>query len=189
VIKLALRNKEIALLWSGGLDSTIMLQFLLSAECHVKCYHILIRNGCGKDIREKKAIESLLPLFEKHPSFSFEEIRHRIRPCDDRNLKMINLIKTSIPVAIGTLRSDNYGNYPTTDEEDEYLTKKSGVKVITWDTLGLHTFEEVYAFGLRLLGRSNLEKTWSCQLWWKKPCGKCYSCKRREAFLNTVKLK
>ena len=162
-----------------------MLQFFLSsARYRVKCYHILIRNGCGKDIREAKAIKSLLPLFEKHPNFSFEEIKHRIRPCDDRNLKMINLIKDSTPIAIGTLRIDDFGNYPTTDGDDIYLTEKSGVKIITWDTLGLHTFGEIYALGLKLLGRANLGKTWSCQLWWKKPCGNCYSCKRRMRLLG-----
>lgn len=174
---------KVHVLWSGGLDSTIIAAKLAEMGFNVVLHHIKIRNG-GKDAREREAITNVLPHLVRRYQVEFHEHKHRLPPSPDRNLKMVLFIKEKVPdatrIAVGTLKDDGWNaEYPATDGDAEALTRNSGAEVITWDTLDYHTHDGIYALGLELLGKKVLKKTWSCQLWFKKPCGKCYSCKRR----------
>ena len=180
----------INLLWSGGVDSTVMAAELGRRGFKVMLHHIKIRRGTGKDLREASAIAKLLPELKKRfPEMSFLEHKYRISPCPDRNLKMILFLKTvcgeNPTIAVGTLRNDDWDPHYTEDDgDDEKLSRNSGASVITWDTLGVHAPEQIGRIGRRLLGQAVLDMTWSCQLWFRKPCGKCYSCRRRAKLIN-----
>lgn len=175
-------------LWSGGLDSTIAMCFFADCDFIIQPYHILIRNGGGKDAREIEAIKNLYPLIKGRFPTILEpiEFKHKISPCNDRNEKMILLLKEKYDISnclLGNHVSEREGL--ENDTRWEYLEEKTKIPIIDLRRMGIETKKEQFALGITLLGDTVLKLTWSCQLWWKKPCGKCFSCKKRN-FLFTL---
>jgi hypothetical protein len=179
-------------LWSGGLDSTILLYDLATNPNQiVQPVHILIRNGSGKDAREREAITRIFSeLQDTYPNV-LEPIRfkNKISPSDHRNQDMIELIAEKYnltEIYIGTHYTENTA---TEDSDWRFLTENTGIEV--HDTTRMHpelrTKSDLFWFGVELLGLDILEKTWSCQLWFKKPCGRCFSCKERDELFKIVK--
>jgi 7-cyano-7-deazaguanine synthase in queuosine biosynthesis len=60
-------------LWSGGLDSTYLIQKLLAENNRVEAFYVEIKNNIEKTERETAAIEKVLPFF-KGKDFSFKRL-------------------------------------------------------------------------------------------------------------------
>jgi len=60
-------------LWSGGLDSTYLVQKLLEEGRPVQAFYVEIKNNVEKTERERAAIEGMLPFFEGE-DFSFKRL-------------------------------------------------------------------------------------------------------------------
>lgn len=183
------RKNRVAVLWSGGLDSTVMTYLLASKNYDVKPYHIFIRGGGGKDFREKHAIDEIwADMEQKYPCVEKPfHMRYIIRACDSRNQKMINLVRNEFKESIIALGSYVEGSRFPKDNDKAYLSRVTGCEVITFDTFNIKNKSEIISLIPDLSLEEVIKKTWSCQLWFKNPCGKCYSCKQREQLLNTKK--
>lgn len=57
--------------WSGGLDSTYLVQKLLQEGNEVIASYVYIENNSNKTKRELNAIEKMLPIFNAHKNFSY----------------------------------------------------------------------------------------------------------------------
>ena len=57
-------KKSVFVLWSGGLDSTYMIQQYLALGHTVRAGYVEILNNTEKTVRELKAIECMTPLFK-----------------------------------------------------------------------------------------------------------------------------
>ncbi len=182
-------KKRIAVLWSGGFDSTVMTYLLASKDYHVKPYHLLIRGGGGKDFREKYAIDEIWADLEtKYPEVeSPMHVRHVIKKCDYRNKKMISMVKDEFGENITALGSYMEGSRFPYDNDHDFLSKITGCEVTTFDTFNIKNKSEIASLIHGLGLEEVIRKTWSCQLWFKNPCGKCYSCKQREQILDNLK--
>lgn len=172
-------------LWSGGLDSTIAMCYFAEQAHIIQPYHVLIRNGGGKDAREREAIDKLYPILKnKYIILKPIRIKHKIGPSDFRNEQLIKFIKDFYKVKSALLGNHIVERDVTQEfKEDcswEFLEKKIGIPVYDLRRFGYETKEEQFKLGIKLLGKDILELTWSCQLWWKTPCGKCFSCKERD---------
>src|SRR5260221_7233700 len=60
-------------LWSGGMDSTYLVQKLLKEGNRVEAFYIDIKNNVEKGQRERAAIEKMLPFFNGK-DFSFKRL-------------------------------------------------------------------------------------------------------------------
>jgi len=175
-----------AVLWSGGLDSTVMTYLLASKNYHVKPYHLLIRGGGGKDFREKIAVEEIFTDLE-HKYGNVERplhVRYNIKACDSRNQKMISFLKEEFKENIIALGSYVEGSRHPSDNDKNYLSLMTGCEIITFDTFNIKNKSDIASLIPSLKLEEAIKKTWSCQLWFKNPCGKCYSCKQREEILK-----
>ena len=186
---MAEEKNRIAVLWSGGFDSTVMLYLLASKDYHVKPYHILIRGGGGKDFREKYAIDEIwVDLESKYPKVeSPVHVRHTIRKCDYRNQKMISFVNSEFgerKIALGSYVEGSRFSY---DNDNDFLSKITGCEVITFDNFNIRNKDEIASLVHGLGLEEIIKKTWSCQLWFKNPCGKCFSCKQREKAFEAIK--
>lgn len=182
-------ENRIAMLWSGGLDSTVMTYFLASKDYHVKPYHLLIRGGGGKDFREKIAVEEIFADLE-HKYTNVEKplhVRHNIKTCDYRNRMMISFLKDEFKENVIALGSYTEGSRYPSDNDKTSLSLITNCKIITFDTYGIKNKSEIASLIPSLGLEEVIKKAWSCQLWFKNPCGKCYSCKQREQILNKFK--
>lgn len=59
-------NKRFFVLWSGGLDSTYLIYYLLQSGAKVEAGYVEILNNREKVRREKRAIEKLVKVFRSH---------------------------------------------------------------------------------------------------------------------------
>jgi 7-cyano-7-deazaguanine synthase in queuosine biosynthesis len=64
-------KKKRIVFWSGGLDSTYLIQKSLEEGYLVTACYINIENNTNKVVREKEAIERLLPHFNKSKNFNY----------------------------------------------------------------------------------------------------------------------
>lgn len=182
-------KSRIAVLWGGGLDSTVMTYFLASKDYHVKPYHLLIRGGGGKDFREKIAVDEIFSDLE-HKYVNVEKplhVRYNIKACDYRNRKMISFLKEEFKENVIALGSYTEGSRFLSDNDKNYLSLITGCEVITFDTYNIKNKQDIASLIPGLGLEETIKKTWSCQLWFKNPCGKCYSCKQREEILDKYK--
>lgn len=182
-------KSHMAVLWSGGLDSTVMVYFLASKNYCVKPYHIFIRGGGGKDFREKYAIEEIwADMEQKYPNVEKPvHIRYTVGNCDDRNQKMIKLVKNEFKENIIALGSYMEGSRFPQDNDEDYLSRATNCEIITFDTFNIKNKSEIVSLVPSLRLEEVIKKSWSCQLWFKNPCGKCFSCKQREQVLYDIK--
>lgn len=180
--------KKAAVLWSGGFDSTVMAYFLASENYSVKPYQVLIRNGSGKDAREKEAVDKVWNYLKNfYPGV--EEpvmVKHKIKACDDRNEKMIRLLSEEYKEGVVALGSYIEGSRYMKDNDKDYLSKATGCEVITFDSFSIKNKQEIALLAKKLGLEDAVKLTWSCQLWFKNPCGKCFSCKNRQKVLENI---
>lgn len=75
-------TNQIYALWSGGLDSTYMIQYLLESNPNnvIRCSYVEILNNENKTKMELAAIDKLIPIFrEKYKDrFSYHGISYRV---------------------------------------------------------------------------------------------------------------
>lgn len=178
-------------LWSGGLDSTISTYYYANKGFTIQPYHILIRNGGGKDAREIESLNNVYnELKNKFPNvLPIIRVKHKLPPSDDRNERLILIIKELVPnfkeeydgiiLGIHVILHNNSSFDIHDDNNVQKLSEKTNTKIYSMGNDGYDTKEKMFKCGLNLLGKEILSLTWSCQLWWKKPCEKCYSCKER----------
>jgi 7-cyano-7-deazaguanine synthase in queuosine biosynthesis len=80
-----MKKKEVFLLWSGGLDSTFMIQTLLDSNPNVKVTagYVELLNNYNKTKMEKAAIQKLLPILQKKYSdrFVFLDTIYKAQVC------------------------------------------------------------------------------------------------------------
>ncbi len=184
-------QKVVASLWSGGLDSTIATYYFAEKGWTIQPYHILIRMGSGKDAREREAIDKVYETLKDRFPNVLEPIRvkHKIRPSDHRNMELIEFIRDEYGVKetiLGTHIDPVMHTYRGDSDWDE-LQERTGVIIHDLRKEGYNMKAEQFAVGVKLLGVEVLEMTFSCQLWFRKPCGRCYSCKDRAKLFEEVR--
>lgn len=180
--------KRIAVLWSGGFDSSAMVYFLASKNYQVKPYHVLIRNGGGKDAREKSAVDKIWHrMKDSYPNVDKPaRIKYKIKPCKDRNQKLIKLLKNKYGEKTISLGSYVENSRYVKDNDKNYLSKTTKCEVITFDSFGIKNKQDIASVVKKLNLEDMIKVTWSCQLWFKKPCNKCFSCKNRKEALKII---
>lgn len=181
-------KKNIAALWSGGFDSTVMVYLLASKGYEVNPYHILIRNGGGKDTREKVAIDKIWELLKsRYPSVQKTiRIKHKIKACPDRNEKMIKYIHDEYGEKNIALGSYMEGSRYEKDNDKKYLSKSTSCNITTFNSFSINNKLEIASLIPTLELENIINLTWSCQLWWKNPCNRCFSCKERKIALESI---
>lgn len=147
----------------------------------------------GKDFRERKVIGDIYPLISsKHPKILTPiEVYHRIRASNSRNQEMIDFLRDKY--SENTFAIGVYGDRPELDKDDckAELAKSTGIEVVTFENFGYQN-----KMGHAAWSRDDglwkaIEKTWSCQLWFRLQCeerkhGMCYSCKERQEYLRLM---
>ena len=184
-------DSHIAVLWSGGFDSTVMVYLLASKGYSVKPYHILIRNkGHNKDRKETQAVDDVWDYMkDTYPNVEQPtHVGYRIRPCDDRNRKMIEFIRDRYGENSMALGSYTDPSRLAQDNDSSNLSKVTGCDITTFNTFDVNSKLEIASLIAPLHLENAIDKTWSCQLWWNDPCGKCYSCKERADALKSINL-
>ena len=172
------------MLQSCGMDSIGHALFLLGSGDMVLPVHI---NYGGKTNKEGKILrETLWPLINnRYPNYLKPvTLKMKKQNVYDRNLQMIELVRdhfrdrgyTMDAIYTGILSSDS--RYPH-DSDIKKLSEASGVKII-----GPKFKDKEHLLGvIERIGDDMLEliirSTSSCQVWFKKHCGQCFSCVRR----------
>lgn len=172
-------------LWSGGLDSTILL-------CHLaknfKIQPVYLKIGTVGERHEVKIVQELSQeLRSKFPhvlpikiisnwKWQFSKFP-RIK--ENRNLRICEFMKS---LGAKKIFMGGYvaGSHFPEDNNPFRLSELAQIEVWNWERLypGF-TKEDVFKIGVKELGLEFLEKTWSCQLWWNSPCDQCFSCVER----------
>jgi len=180
---------KIVQLMSGGLDS-VGQALLLSREGHeILPLYVKFRIGGGKQAKEINRTEKLSAIagFLK-PVI----IKHRIRK-EEYGTRDRQLVKIAADVArekgfdavaIATSYYPDMESVADIDWEDMnpiLLEKAAGMKVVT-----LEMHKSTLLQRLNPADRELLFETTSCQLWWKKECGRCYRCAERHAAFLVV---
>ena len=182
----------VASLWSGGLDSTIATYYFAKKKgWTIQPYHILIRMGSGKDAREREAIIRVYEaLKDQFPNvLTPKREKHRIRPSDCRNQELIEFVRDEFGVKKVILGTHHTTQTSTEDSNCKSLTERTGVDVWDLQKLGYPEKRDQFLVGVKLLGVEVLKMTFSCQLWFRKPCGRCFSCKDRAKLFEEVDVK
>ncbi len=186
-------ERVVASLWSGGVDSTIATYYFADKGWEIQPYHILIRMGSGKDARERDAVDKIYEsLKDKFPNVRKPfHVKHRIRPSDRRNIELIELLRDMFgekEVILGT-EVAHLEMHSTDRREDSYwekLQERTGVTIHDLRREGFNLKSDQFPVGVKLLGVEILEMTWSCHLWFKNPCGRCYACTERAEVFEQV---
>lgn len=184
-------QEVVASLWSGGLDSTIATYYFANEGWTIQPYHILIRMGSGKDAREREAIIRVYEaLKDQFPNVLPPiRVKHKIRPSDRRNQDIIEFVRDEFGVKKVILGTHHTTQTSTEDSNWKCLTERTGVDVWDLQRLGYPEKRDQFLVGVELLGVKVLEMTFSCQLWFRKPCGRCFSCKDRAKLFEEVDAK
>ena len=172
-------------LWSGGLDSTVLVYYL---GRDVEVQPIYLEIGTVGQRHERVIVEDLSEeLRDKYPlvlpvklisnwKWQFSEFP-RIKL--NRNLRICEFMRKlgAKKVYMGGYVS---GSHFPEDNDPMRLSELARIEVWNWERLipGA-TKEDVFKLGIEELGEDILRKTWSCQLWWNSPCGNCFSCVER----------
>jgi 7-cyano-7-deazaguanine synthase in queuosine biosynthesis len=203
------RNKQVIIVWSGGLDSTALIAMMITNyNCDV--YPLFINRGQGNYPFEKKAVDHYDNIFAQNFEsryYRYWEIEVPIPPRAFRNqlprhywhiLRISDIINQTVRYAlslgmddilIGSILSDKRGGWD--DVTLEYLASKTNeIRLGT----GVQNLQAVAPFLLldydkkQIVAWSktnglNLSETRSCFKNRPAPCGECDACMRRnEAF-------
>jgi 7-cyano-7-deazaguanine synthase in queuosine biosynthesis len=177
--------EEIAVLWSGGIDSTVMVPYLVLLDYEVQPYYIN-RGTNGRTRREVDAVRNMYGILAS----LFPRVREpiylekKIGKSEDRNERMIDVLKERgvKRVALGSYKDCRYPD----DNDGQLLSLKTGIEVLTLDDFDVHSKSDVIDKAVDLEIYKFLRHTWSCQNWFKKQCGICFSCKRRRECLGDL---
>ena len=173
-------------LWSGGLDSTILVYYLGQDDI-VQSLHLEIQTVA--ESHQRRVVKELsAELEDKFPNvlpvkiindwqWQFSKFP---RAKGNRNLRICEFMGK---LGYERIYMGGYfqGSHFPDDNNPQLLSKRSGVDAWNWERLQPGIGKEgVFKIGLDLLGEDVLRKTWSCQLWWSEPCRLCFSCIERE---------
>lgn len=177
-------------LWSGGLDSTYLLQKLLEDGEKVAAFYVEIKNNVEKTKRERAAIESMVPFFAGKP-FSFKPITSIEMFAGSVKLRrqqipflLFAAIHLRGPVALGAVKDDDFaGDIPNVVAIVEALNKfRYSPLVIEHPLLDL-TKAEIY----ERLDPFLRERITFCQNHGDDLCGSCKPClKMKLAVPNSI---
>jgi len=176
---------KIVQLMSGGLDS-VGQAILLKEERHeVQPLYVKFRIGGGKQAKEIRAAKKLSSIL-KFPEPII--VKHRIKKeeYETRDRQLVTIAasiareKGYDAIAIATSYypevEDPVADIDWEDMNPEKLEEAAEMKVIT---LEMHKAELLQKIDPTYI--DSLFETTSCQLWWKKECGRCYRCAERHA--------
>ncbi|MFW9994295.1 MAG: hypothetical protein ACFFD4_19780 [Candidatus Odinarchaeota archaeon] len=196
--------QELFILWSGGLDSTAYLIHLLeTTPVTIHPFHFQLHGG-GRCAQEWKTINNVLypSLAKSFPGRIIPPVQLKRYLSKEeklfRNLHLINHLKNLYPsiqqVALGIIGSDSSEEllfevkYDLLDSTPSFLSSRSRIIIrspveLAWTTKAdlLFYFQSKHLEFVPLL-----QKTRSCQVWFKKPCGQCHSCLERAIAFNLV---
>lgn len=182
-------SNKINVLWSGGLDSTILVYHL--AKCYpqstiVPIYLQIPQPGKRHQERAINAIgEKMRSIFPNVQATQFvDDYRWGLsrfpHVSANRNLRMCELMAK---LGASHIFYGGYlaGSHFPDDNTYQILSKLAGLQVWNWDRImeGC-TKEGVFKFGLGCIPPEVLKLSWSCQLWWNTPCMLCFSCIERD---------
>jgi len=207
-----LRDKEVVVTWSGGLDTTVLLALLLE-EFNLHVFPIFVNRSQSNYVGEKKSVDYFsetfyarypqkfhmyfmvtvaIPPLEIKKSYPSEPIpkTHALRNSDIVNQAVrYALVKNIKLIAVGSLKSDiGYGD----DSREYWKAKNNEVKEGTGaDITILAPFQELeWAKDdlVRWASKKGIEmhRTWSCYHLYEKHCGKCGACERRKDAFKTA---
>jgi len=182
-------DKKVAILWSGGLDSTYLIYKNLLEGNTVYAYYIEINNNINKVIKEKEAMESLTKLFIDKYGTAFDN-RGTLVYIDVNTLYGNCLIFSQMPIWITALQF--IGNvdeiqigYCMNDDAISYL---DDIKNIHHSFSSIKTKEIPISFPLSKIKKEEelnfLPEEYKKLIWYcenpinNKPCHECCSCKR-----------
>lgn len=114
-------KKNYLVSWSGGLDSTYLIYYLLNQGHHVDAIYTTLGNNKNKTAYEKRAIEQLLSYFEGR-DFTYTEDNYSVllkgynvlffqQPLIWINALVYNLKETTTNVALGYIMGDDIISY------------------------------------------------------------------------------
>jgi 7-cyano-7-deazaguanine synthase in queuosine biosynthesis len=171
-------------LFSGGFDSVGQAILLLNEGHEVVAMYVKFRKGGGKQAKELKRAK----WFAEQLRIPFVVWEHRI-PKSEYSRRDHTLVEIAAKyarstgahrVAIATSYQPDVANpIANIDWEDmnpESLSKAAGMPVETLEKLKSELLDELWEDQ-----REMLFETTSCQLWFKKECGRCYRCAERHA--------
>jgi hypothetical protein len=180
---------RILVLWSGGLDSTTLIQKFLNEGNTVDTIYIELHPNDEKIKREKKAIKSILPYFKQNTNFNFIEPSSSVSIMTGASF-LSNLAQ--LPVwLLGVIMygGNNYDQialgYVMNDDAISYLEDIKKV-YYAWQGLSVKKLPElIFPFSkyskmeiLSLLNSKLINKITFCEGINNDNCGECRPCKR-----------
>lgn len=190
-------KKKVVVLVSGGSDSLSSMVLIANTGHIVQPLRIKFRVGGGKYAKEKKVINLFYEeLKDRYPNLLepvfLEDKKHRMTT-KDYDHRDRNLVKWA-----GEWAGENFDViYFSTIYKPEAMVDGNVLK--DWDDMNPENLQEQLQPGQKI-ATQELEKvdifrmvrpiigdlifkTQSCQMWWKKECGRCYRCIDRHASL------
>lgn len=183
-------NQTVVLGFSGGPDAAALAYKLQRLGAKIIPVYINYRKysgggKTGKDLQAAKRSIDLLCLNEllqvRYP------LGNRLKSMRNRFfIEVLSGIAKNYKtkhIALGTLQEAGEDDLNPTVLKS--YSRKYGVDITTWDSFGV--IEKCDEF-LEINNPQFLFETTSCQMWWKKECGNCYSClSRHTAFIKVFK--
>jgi len=194
------------LIYSGGLDSTTLLHYLLDRKDEVRCLsfdydqkhkvELIYAKYWTDKFNVPHEIVSLAGIFagsaltgdKPMPQGHYTDISMRQTVVPNRNMVMLAIaaskaIQSDCDAVAYAAHADDRGVYP--DCRQEFVTAMDAVLgLCDWKKLSLitpflgMTKKEVYKRALELGVR--VDKTWSCYEGGETPCGRCGACSSRQ---------
>jgi 7-cyano-7-deazaguanine synthase len=195
-------------LFSGGLDSTVLLYDLLDQGAHVHCLLFDYGQRHSKELRyaAKTCAKLSLP-FDRielpHKLFGRSSLTTNSGPLTgkatvvpNRNMVMLSMAASFALSCGGTaitwaVNADDEATYPDCRIEF-YRAMNAALRICDNRRMEIHapyltggkTKVEIVRLGLRL--NVPFEETWSCYMGGDEPCGECGACKVRDAAIKQV---
>jgi len=185
-------------LWSGGLDSTILVAYLAQKVDVEPIYLDIKRTFTNPQLRiVRELCPQIQRIFSRVKDVTILrpwqwEFPKRPKIQSNRNLRMCDLMKelgwTDIWLGIINHPEGFEFHMPIEDRDARLLSELSGIRVNTWMSID-ENIDKLKAtrIGRKILGDEILDRTWSCQMTFKEPCRLCWSCIEREYVLKEVR--
>lgn len=203
------KNKEVVVVWSGGLDSTALIAMMIKDyKCGV--YPLFINRGQGNYQFEKIAIDHYNDIFMQqfglyHQYWEIEvpippkQFKKRLPKCYAHVMRVSDIINQAVRYAltleadailIGTIPSDGRGNssnvalkyFVSKTNEVRLGTDKPSLEVIAPFLLLHYDKREIITWSIS--NDLDLSKTRSCVGNQLEPCEECDPCKNRNEAFN-----
>lgn len=184
-------NKKIAVLWSGGLDSTYLIFKNLQEGNSVTSYYVNIENNKEKTICEKNAIRKISKIFKLYDFKDGGDIfKIKIFQSSNIFLKQVPLFIVSLvylsdfdSVQIAYCKNDDAISYLNEIKKIFYSFK--GISHNKLPKLEFPLMKEGKEDYYNLLPKEIRKNIWYCENPHKmKPCNKCSPCERHNRIIK-----